>query len=164
MTSERPRTLGFAVWSEDAALVRELLSAGVDPNSDGLICNGVTPLMESVNEPEAFYDEIRQSVTRMLLEAGAEVGLTDTQGRTALHYAARAGAEVVNLLIRAGAEVDAADLAGNTPLHEASDAACVGAIETLVRAGANADMANHEGITARGPLLAGKTMESARDL
>jgi ankyrin repeat protein len=157
-----PRTLGFAVWSDNIALVRELLDAGAPVDNYGSdTAADMTPLMESVDELEPFYDAHRAVLTRLLLSAGADVVRRDSAGRTALHYAAGAGRTAVELLLAAGADVDAADDGGVTPLHEAIVRGNVSAIEALCRGGANrgardktgrtpADLLaeNHDGFTS----------------
>ena len=59
----------------------------------------------------------------LLLAHGAEVGAKDSNGLTALHYAARTdyGLELAELLISRGADVNARDGAGRTPLDHASE-------------------------------------------
>ncbi|KAK4033797.1 Serine/threonine-protein phosphatase 6 regulatory ankyrin repeat subunit C [Parachaetomium inaequale] len=55
--------------------------------------------------------------TKVLLEAGANVGARDGHGRTPLHWAAEAGnADVVRLLVSAGADTSAASDDGTTAL------------------------------------------------
>jgi len=82
---------------------------------------------------------------RRLLSAGADVGVTDAQGATALMHAAyRGDLGMVSLLLGAGAEVNAADPAGWTALmkscynselkHGFADVA-----KALIDAGANVE-------------------------
>lgn len=143
-----PRTLGFAVWSDNIALVRELLDAGapVDNYGSGTTAD-VTPLMESVDELEPFYDATRVVLTRLLLSAGADVARRDRAGRTALHYAAGAGRLAVELLLAAGADVNAVGDGGVTPLHEAIVRGNVSAIEALCEGGANRSARDETGRT-----------------
>jgi hypothetical protein len=60
---------------------------------------------------------------RLLLAHGANVGLTDANGLTALHYAARTdyGLEIAEPLLSRGADVNARDGAGRTPLDHARE-------------------------------------------
>jgi len=56
-----------------------------------------------------------------LLDRGLSIGVTDRDGRTALHVAARWGRdEVVTVLLERGAPIEATDLEGRTPLHIAA--------------------------------------------
>lgn len=134
-----PRTLGFAVWSDDVDLVRELLSAGVRADDDygSDTAAGVTPLMESVDELEPFYDADRAVITQLLLSAGADPARRDKTGRTALHYAVGAGRSAVEILLAAGADVNAAADGGITPLHEAMSRGNPSAVEALCLGGAD---------------------------
>jgi|GEM_PF-3719832 len=132
------RTLGFAVWSDNIVLARELLDAGAPVDNYGSdTAADVTPLMESVDELEPFYDATRVALTRLLLSAGADVARRDNAGRTALHYAVGAGRAAVELLLAAGADVNAVGDGGVTPLHEAIVRGNVSAIEALCQGGAN---------------------------
>lgn len=133
-----PRTLGFAVWSDNVALVRELLAAGAPVDHYGSdTAADITPLMESVDELEPFYDDYRLVLTQLLLSADANIARRDNTGRTALHYAVGAGAMAVEVLLAAGSDVNAAADEGATPLHEAIVRGNVSAIEALCRGGAN---------------------------
>ncbi|MCJ1385894.1 hypothetical protein MMC17_009018 [Xylographa soralifera] len=61
-------------------------------------------------------------ITKALLLGGADIEAVDNAGRTALLYAAEAGAEgVVELLINRGACVDVEDNEGHTPLWHAAE-------------------------------------------
>lgn len=143
-----PRTLGFAVWSDNVALVRELLNAGAPVDNYGSeTAADVTPLMESVDELEPYYDASRLLLTQLLLSAGADVARRDNTGRTALHYAVGAGRMAVEVLLAAGSDVNAADDGGATPLHEAIVRGNVPAIEALCQGGANSSARDHTGRT-----------------
>lgn len=149
MNPETPRqdSLGFAVWSENLDHVRELLDAGADPDAWAAddSSDSKTPLMEAVDELEDFVDERRLAIIRMVLSAGADPNRQDSDDRTALHYAAGAGADVVRLLVEAGALVNQPSSRGRTALHEAVDRCCVGAIEALCQAGANPGAVDADG-------------------
>ncbi|CAI5529291.1 unnamed protein product [Closterium sp. Naga37s-1] len=55
------------------------------------------------------------------LDGGADAGVADDEGRTALHMAAANGhTEIARLLIQRGAPVNAVNRQGNTPLHWAA--------------------------------------------
>jgi ankyrin repeat protein len=142
-----PNGLGFAVWSDDDARVRRLLAEGAsaDDYGDGVVDK--TPLMESVDEIEDFYDDSRADVTRLLLEHQADVNRRDRDGWTALHYAVGAGRAAVLLLLEAGADPNAAAADGATPLHEAVRRMNAGSVATLCRFGADRRAVDHQGRT-----------------
>ena len=68
---------------------------------------------------------------RELLQAGADTGIVDLRGRTALHLAAAAlNLEVVDLLLESGADFEARDTEGNTALMLAEAAQAEAAART----------------------------------
>lgn len=160
-----PRTLGFAVWSDNVALVRELLNAGAPVDNYGSdTAADVTPLMESVDELEPFYDSSRLVLTQLLLSAGADVARRDNAGRTALHYAVGAGRMAVDVLLAAGSDVNAAGDGGVTPLHEGIVRGNVSAIEALCHGGANCSARDHTGRTPADFLSENKDVFSSEEL
>ncbi|MDR7158454.1 ankyrin repeat domain-containing protein [Arthrobacter sp. BE255] len=160
-----PRTLGFAVWSDNLALVRELLNAGATVDNYGSeAAADVTPLMESVDELEPFYDASRLVLTQLLLSAGADVARRDNAGRTALHYAVGAGAMAVEVLLAAGSDVNAAGDGGATPLHEAIVRGNVSAIKALCQGGANCNARDQTGRTPADLLSENKDAFTSEEL
>jgi ankyrin repeat protein len=102
--------LGLAAFKGDLARIKALLGKGTDIN--GQDSAGRTALHLAVlNE--------RVEVVRTLLEAGADVDITDQRfGFRPLHFSARKGnAGVCELLVRYGADLDAQSLRGKTALH-----------------------------------------------
>ena len=90
--------------------VEALLDAGARASSGTGLAG--TPLHMA-----AAYGDHPESV-RLLIQAGASVNSTDSEGETPLHRAAYMGrAEVLEELLRAGASLDAKNVRGGTPLH-----------------------------------------------
>jgi ankyrin repeat protein len=83
-----------------------------------------------------------------LLSAGGSAEVRGPQGESALHHAARAGAdEVAGLLIARGAALDLRNLAGATPLYEAVQANRAKTAELLLEKGANPNIEGRAGVT-----------------
>ena len=80
---------------------------------------------------------------RSLLRGGADVNLSQGDGMTALHWAARRGdGELAEILIYAGASLDAGTRIGRyTPLHVATREGKAGVVEILLEAGADPQLA-----------------------
>jgi uncharacterized protein len=89
------RFYGYAAHARTGDLTRVLLDAGADPDDETK--NG-SPLICAASHGDA-------DVVRVLLEAGANVELTDSPPDTALRLAAAYGwPEIVDMLITAGAK------------------------------------------------------------
>jgi cytohesin len=154
-------------WGE-AELVEALLEAGAVAGAAD--ANGVTPLHAACRRGSlplteglladdgeltgpALGRRADSAVARLedrpvvlaLLEAGAELGARDAEGRTPLHVAVESGAEwAVHLLLERGASVHEADSFGVTPLHLAATPALA---ERMLEAGAEIDPMDREGRT-----------------
>lgn len=75
----------------------------------------------------------RPAEVRALLARGADPNERGREGRTALHYAARAGFEqVIELLLAAGADRNVKDAKGLTPLQHAEQRGKAGAVDALL--------------------------------
>jgi len=105
--------LGLAAFKGDLARIKALLGKGTDINVQDRV--GRTALhLAALHE--------RVDVVRILLEAGAEVDVTDLRyGFRPLHFAARKGnVGACELLIKYGSDIDAQSLQGETALHLAA--------------------------------------------
>ncbi len=122
----RASTVGDALASaaefEQGAVVRELLDAGADPNSrarGGKSERRATALMLAIENAGTHL-----GVVRLLLSRHADVNARDSQGATALMYAARfSNAAAGRLLLAAGADSGARDRSGRTAHDIAAEVA-----------------------------------------
>ena len=132
--------LHWAVYREDAELVRLLLDAGANP--DAVNRNGATPLGLACAGAGA-------GLVTVLLDAGADPGLAPT-GEAPLLTCARTGAvPAVRALLSRGADIDAADTwRSQTPLMWAAAENQVPVMNVLLEAGAAVDAASTGGFTA----------------
>ncbi|HEY5667267.1 MAG TPA: ankyrin repeat domain-containing protein [Gammaproteobacteria bacterium] len=125
---------GFAL----AALLMALAGgySHAAPEFDGVndrAPDGSTPLQWAVFEVEV--DEVRR-----LLEAGADVALTNNYGASAMSLAAEIGhAEIISLLLEAGADPDSPNPEGQTALMSVARTGKVDAARTLLDHGASVD-------------------------
>ncbi|KAL3439135.1 hypothetical protein BDV09DRAFT_182289 [Aspergillus tetrazonus] len=88
------------------------------------------------------------STVELLLQKGAQIGLGDGMGKTALHKAAVAGcAELVEALLQNGAAVDAVDELGHSALHMCVVSESLEAMEVLLRYGADVNLRDGRGHT-----------------
>jgi ankyrin repeat protein len=139
-----------AVIRGNVEIAKMLLDQGASPNISNN--DGVTPLMRA-----AFAGDV--AIARLLLgEYDAILDSVDNRGRTALHYAARNGAEdVVRLLlddayrrnsIQTEIDVDAPMSDGRTALHIAAQRGHGAIVEILLKMGANIGLEDGDGRTA----------------
>jgi uncharacterized protein len=100
-----------------------------------------------------------------LLEKRVDVNAPDTDGSTALHWAAHNNdLELVQRLIRAGANVKAANEYGATPMSEAAVVASAALLDALLKAGADVESPNADGQTALMVVARTSEIEAARVL
>jgi ankyrin repeat protein len=169
------RFLDYATLDDRVEIAKLLLENGADPNKAPRILDdgseisalfkhyGVPPkdinAKNHMGWPPLVYacrgdngehpDEVQT-----LLDLGADIDVRNHKGKTALHYAAKAGfLKVINLLIEKGATVDATDQDGETPLFEAIRSTIKdgekqrAALEALLVKGANPNLRNQKGLT-----------------
>jgi len=114
---------------ENVEITRILLENGadVDVTSQGVSYfegERESPIARALHEYNynfSLTDDAVTQVVRLLIEHGADVGVPDSSGRTALHVAAGLADsyDSMELLIESGANVNAKDHDGETPLHVA---------------------------------------------
>jgi ankyrin repeat protein len=129
-----------AAYYGHKSVVKTLLEAGANPNllsdDDGLGA-GMTALMLTAG---SFFANNRQSIAKLLLANGADVNQQGLGGKTAIVYAALAGAgyrECVETLIAAGADLDLRDDRGHTVLTMVAAAENYQMLNLLIQAGAS---------------------------
>ncbi|KAJ8681224.1 hypothetical protein QAD02_017011 [Eretmocerus hayati] len=145
--SDQRKLLHF-VGQGDYDQVKKLIVRGTQVNyrhKDGTI-SGTSCLHLAVQK-------IDLKLTRMLLDAGAELNVFNKWGHTPLHVAVSKDLQIVKLLITRGADVNAVDAdaplsEGCYPLHMAVRAGKGEAVEYLIENGADVDAPNLRAHTA----------------
>ena len=138
--------LGLASKNGDAAIIEQLLRAGVDPNDPLQAMNaGETPLMHAARAGQV------DAVTA-LVNAGADVNAQETWNQqSALMWAAAEGhVSIVQTLIVHGADVLARSGSGATPLLFAARKGTLEAVRALLAAGSDVNETRPDGAS---PLL-----------
>lgn len=115
-----------ANWGSDEC-IRLLVSKSADPNAVDALWR--TPLMLA-----AMHAHTTRTVLRTLISAGSDVNAVGPERKTALHFAAARGIDIV-VLLDAGANCGSVDTTGNTPLHEAAAAGHGSVVRTLLTVG-----------------------------
>ena len=114
---DAPHPLLVAVERADASMVETLLRSGTDPDAPRT-AEGLTALQLCAVRNRS------QPVARVLLERGADPRLADTEGRTALHWAATSDAGhagIAEMLLLAGADTTVKSRRGRSPLDAARE-------------------------------------------
>ena len=90
-----------------------------------------------------------EEMVRLLVQAGADVGTTDSKGATAMHsFAANGATSVLKVLVQNNASLDLQDKNGTTPLMLAIEEGRKSAVKFLVTSGANVNLKNDNGFRA----------------
>ena len=134
-------------------------NVGNDRGLDGMLTTGATPLLRAAKALDA-------PAVRVLLEAGADLSLSNSRGITPFMAAAGMGSvdadtrgfylsedveqraiETLQLLLKAGGDINAKDPRGLTPLHEAARWGWNGVVQFLVDNGADPNAKDNRGNT-----------------
>ncbi|XP_051720217.1 B-cell lymphoma 3 protein homolog isoform X1 [Ctenopharyngodon idella] len=104
---------------------------------------GLTPLHLAVQNGN-------ETLTRLLLESGAEINAGDNKsGRSALIHAVENNSnDMVILLIESGCDVNAQSYSGNTALHSACGRGQIEIVRVLLKNGADSSLKNNHNDTA----------------
>ena len=91
-----------------------------------------------------FYATAAPKSVQELIDAGADVNARDADGKSPLHWVAKASLETITTLLEAGGDVNARDYLDRTPLHFVSATSTPENVALLLGAGAevNARTAN----------------------
>jgi ankyrin repeat protein len=150
--------LYVAAVQGEAWPVGELLAAGASPNVESRGAADGTPLCGAASWGHT-------AVLRALLAAGADPGMPESDGFTALAWAIRGGSyDAVALLIDAGADPNQSDSQGRTPLLLAAEQGRLALVRLLLEHGADASIADTDGRTARDAALAGAAKDIEPEL
>lgn len=139
--TESPRIIDM-VRSESVALL--LLDAGADLEADN-------PSSDVYRPPvlNALAESGKVDIVCSLVRAGANVDVSDREGRTPLHMFALQGNEMaIRRLVALGASVDARDTDRQTPLMYAAANAYPTTVSSLLWSGASTERRDGEGWTA----------------
>ena len=110
-----------AAFNGDVETLRRLLAEGYSPNAIEWTGEDFERQRTPLHVLCTSCDDMSGHVAcfKLLRDAGANLGATDSLGYTPLHYSALHGnSEMVSLLIQAGVNVNATNRDGFTPLHE----------------------------------------------
>ena len=103
---------------------------------------GVTPLHFA-----AIYN--KPAHTKILIDAGAKLGIGDKNDHTPLFYAVRwSGNDSLKVLLDAGASLDTRNINNQTPVHIAISVNNITALKALLDAGANPMVRDKNGESA----------------
>lgn len=137
---------------ENPLIFDALLKMGLDINARNH--QGETPIVRAAIEG-------RPSKTlKLMIAAGADLDVKDSEGYTLLHLIARDtendNASALRALIRLGADVNARDNEGLTPLHWAAGAHYEKVITALLKSGADPTLRDNQGRTPEDVVLTGE--------
>ena len=160
----------FALWRENAEILRLLLEAGLDVTQRTFLQGDVgdTRVIEmlksfgakiEIDASENGWPSLvyicrgdrggNPKIVQDLLDQGADVNITNYKGQTALHCAAKAGfVDPIRILLAHGANVNAQDRDGDTPLHSACRSSIKNlenlqrVVDLLIEGGANLQAKN----------------------
>lgn len=138
-----------AVADRDIVLVKEMLAAGADPNTESGRYSALGLTIWSVSTHCRDYGP-NPELFRLLVSAGADIRRPQPPNGLSLLDVASfyKASEIVQLLLEAGAKVGAVDSHGRPALQNASAVGDAHSVERLLKAGANPNARDSQGRTA----------------
>ena len=110
--------------------------------SSFLFFHGLTPLLFAISKANI-------TAVYALINAKADLKVTDDNGWSALHWAAQTqNPKIVEAVLGLGLDPNAADFEGSTPLHIAGAGKSLEIVRLLVQAGADPNLRNEFGTKA----------------
>ena len=107
--------------------------------------NYASPLIFAV----LFCETDETDIVKYLIKVKAGLGLTDSDGPTPLHYAAKEGnLEIVKVLVEAKSDLNESSDLGHSALHAAIEKEAISVIQVLLSAKAEVDLKDSDGVTA----------------
>ncbi len=160
-----------ALEQSNREVVQDLLAAGFDPNIKGP--DGWHPLIwkahhdkeivkllltkivdsnfkNSVGETLLHWAVIKndKALVELLFKQGARATVTNDQGDTPLHYAAKSDASMLEMLLNGGSAINAKNRKGETPLIIALEEHNGDAVHLLLKHGADPNMVSAHKLSA----------------
>jgi ankyrin len=142
--------LHLAAYSGSTETLRALLDHGGDPNASTRRARELPRLKDEAYGPDVAVGQTPlhlaagwspTEAVQELVQRGARVNVTDSNGSTPLHLAVnRNRPAIAEVLLAHGANVNAQDRKGWTPLHDAALQGLVKCAQVLLANGANANI------------------------
>lgn len=130
------RPLARAVNENDIDILRFLLARGAEPNGDNSSVTSYTAVTRALSHKN-------RDMTRMLIEAHADIMRPDGDGKSPVHHAAENGfGDILLLLAEKGADLNVRNRQGNTPLHIVAQAGHANIAKLLMDRGADVNATN----------------------
>lgn len=136
--TQHPGLLYIAVTGQNHSVVKMLLEAGVDVNSDCYV--GYSPFLAAVGRGSL-------EMVETLLSAGSDIYYTDSYHSVFGTAVKRGNLDVIQVLLKAGADINS-DVDGAPPLHRAIKSNSESVFRLLLKAGADINARVRDGETA----------------
>ena len=187
--NKRGRTaLLFSCFYRQMDSVKVLLAAGADPtiaDEEGFTCLYAavdgrcnTETLQALIDHGAHVDAKRKDgtnalmcacrtgqseIVKFLLEAGADVNITNANGSTSLHVAiiGDCSNETLEKIVQQGAAVNAMGNRGKTALIHACESAKTESVKLLLKKGADPNISDDKGYTSLHAVVSGRCTDNA---
>ena len=143
---ELTSALILAILNKKLEVIKILLEGGVDPNTGNIYYSWDNDKNYEYVKPLILASNLDINIVDLLLDKGAEINDTDSDGNSALHHAIKSKKlDIVKRLIRKGANINSQNMNGKTPLILAYHYINYEAIVELLNAGADTNISDTSG-------------------